>query len=115
MSVGGWPKVPKFPGSQHAITSNEALELPERPRRIAIAGGEAEMLSDFKGSLAAYKLSPDGKTVAFTGYEPPADEEKNKKEKRDWRVVDSNPANLSLYLIPSEAGEIGRASCRERV
>jgi Tol biopolymer transport system component len=48
--------------------------------RIPIAGGEAEMLSDFKGNLAGYKLSPDGKTVAFTGYEPPADEEKNKKE-----------------------------------
>ncbi|MGO9896844.1 MAG: S9 family peptidase [Bryobacteraceae bacterium] len=81
--------------------------------RIAIAGGEAEMLSDFKGSLAAYKLSPDGKTVAFTGYEPPADEEKNKKEKRDWRVVDSNPANLSLYLIPSEAGEDGKRPQRK--
>jgi dipeptidyl aminopeptidase/acylaminoacyl peptidase len=75
--------------------------------RIAVAGGEAEMLTDFKGNLAGYALSPDGKTVAFTGYEPPSDEEKTKKEKRDWRVVDANPANLSLYLIPAEAGEDG--------
>ena len=81
--------------------------------RIRIAGGEAEMLSDFKGNLGSYKLSPDGKTVAFTGHEPPADEEKNKKEKRDWRVVDANPANFALYLIPSEANEDGKRPQRK--
>ena len=81
--------------------------------RIALVGGEAEMLSDFKGGLASYKLSPDGKTVAFTGYEPPTDEEKNKKEKRDWHLVDANPANLSLYLIPSEASEDGKRPQRK--
>jgi dipeptidyl aminopeptidase/acylaminoacyl peptidase len=81
--------------------------------RIAVTGGEAEMLTDFKGNLAVYALSPDGKTVAFTGYEPPADEEKTKKEKRDWRVVDANPANLSLYLIPAEAGEDGKRAQRK--
>ena len=67
--------------------------------RISIAGGEAEMLTDFKGSIGSYQVSPDGKTVAFTGYEPPADEEKNKKEKRDFRVVDANPENHALYVL----------------
>ncbi|HLK67486.1 MAG TPA: S9 family peptidase [Bryobacteraceae bacterium] len=76
--------------------------------RIAVAGGEAEMLTDFKGNLGNYKLSPDSKTVAFTGYEAPPDEEKNKKEKRDWRVVDANPANMALYLIPAEASQDGK-------
>jgi dipeptidyl aminopeptidase/acylaminoacyl peptidase len=70
--------------------------------RIPVAGGEAEMLTDFKGSLGGYGVSPDGAMIAFTGYEPPSDEEKNKKEKRDWRVIDANPANMALYVIPAE-------------
>jgi dipeptidyl aminopeptidase/acylaminoacyl peptidase len=81
--------------------------------RIPAAGGEAEMLTSFKGTLAAYELSPDGKTVAFTGYEPPTDEEKNKKEKRDYRVVDANPENHSIYLIPSEADAEGKRAQRK--
>ena len=38
IAVGGWPTLPKIPGIEHAITSNEALELPQRPKRIAIVG-----------------------------------------------------------------------------
>ena len=81
--------------------------------RIAISGGEAEQLTDFKGSLTSYALSPDGKTVAFSGYEPPADEEKNKKEKRDFRVVDANPQNHSIYLVPAEANGDGKRPQRK--
>jgi dipeptidyl aminopeptidase/acylaminoacyl peptidase len=76
--------------------------------RIPVAGGEAEMVTDFKGNLGAYAVSPDGATVAFTGYEPPANEEKDKKEKRDWRVVDANPANIALYVIPAEPDSSGK-------
>ncbi len=36
---GGWPALPPIPGIEHAITSNEALDLPELPRHIAIVGG----------------------------------------------------------------------------
>ncbi|HLX43418.1 MAG TPA: S9 family peptidase [Bryobacteraceae bacterium] len=81
--------------------------------RISIAGGEAEQLTDFKGTLSAYELSPDGKTVAFTGYEPPADEEKNKKEKRDYRVVDANPENLAIYVIPVEVVADGKRASKK--
>jgi glutathione reductase (NADPH) len=38
IAVGGWPSLPKIPGIEHAITSNEALELSKRPQRIAIVG-----------------------------------------------------------------------------
>jgi len=38
IAVGGWPSLPNIPGIEHAITSNEALELPKRPERIAIVG-----------------------------------------------------------------------------
>ena len=39
IAVGGWPSLPEIPGIEHAITSNEALDLKERPQRIAIIGG----------------------------------------------------------------------------
>ena len=39
VAVGGWPAIPDFPGKEHVITSNEALDLPERPKRIVIVGG----------------------------------------------------------------------------
>ncbi|HLH40506.1 MAG TPA: S9 family peptidase [Bryobacteraceae bacterium] len=81
--------------------------------RIYVAGGEAEQITDFKGDIGAYQLSPDGKTVAFSGYEPPPDLEKNRKEKRDFRVVDSNPANHSIYLIPADADNEGKRAFRK--
>jgi len=39
VAVGGWPAVPEFPGREHVITSNEALDLKERPERVVIVGG----------------------------------------------------------------------------
>ena len=39
IATGGWPHVPQFPGSEHAITSNEVFHLETLPRRIVIAGG----------------------------------------------------------------------------
>ena len=39
VSVGGWPFIPDIPGAEHVITSNEALDLKERPNRIVIGGG----------------------------------------------------------------------------
>ena len=36
---GGWPALPDIPGIEHAITSNEALDLAHLPRRIVIVGG----------------------------------------------------------------------------
>ncbi len=39
VAVGGWPFVPEFPGSEHAITSNEAFYLEEFPKRVIVVGG----------------------------------------------------------------------------
>ena len=39
IAVGGWPSVPEFPGSEHAITSNEAFHLPELPKSVMVVGG----------------------------------------------------------------------------
>ena len=39
VATGGWPAIPDIPGREHAITSNEALDLPKLPKRIAVVGG----------------------------------------------------------------------------
>jgi glutathione reductase (NADPH) len=39
IATGGWPVLPDIPGIEHAITSNEALDLPERPNRVVVVGG----------------------------------------------------------------------------
>ncbi len=40
IATGGWPHMgPKIPGLEHVISSNEALDLPELPKRIVIQGG----------------------------------------------------------------------------
>jgi glutathione reductase (NADPH) len=38
VATGSWPFIPKFPGSEYAITSNEAFDLPKLPASIAIIG-----------------------------------------------------------------------------
>ena len=76
--------------------------------RILLIGGEAEKLTDFKGGVGSYELSPDGKSIAFTAHEAPPDEEKSKKEKRDMHVVDSDPPNAALYIVSVEPGADGK-------
>ena len=39
IAVGGWPSMPKIPGIEYVITSNEALDLKALPKRIIIVGG----------------------------------------------------------------------------
>lgn len=39
VSVGGRPFIPDIPGSEYAIDSDAALELPSKPEKIAIVGG----------------------------------------------------------------------------
>ncbi|MBK8173807.1 MAG: glutathione-disulfide reductase [Rhodospirillales bacterium] len=39
IACGGWPSLPNIPGIEHAITSNEALDLEAQPERILIIGG----------------------------------------------------------------------------
>lgn len=39
VATGGWPFVPEFPGSEHAITSNEVFALDALPRRVVVVGG----------------------------------------------------------------------------
>lgn len=52
VAVGGWPNIPDFPGSEHTISSNEALNLPALPERVLVAGGgyiAVEFVGIFRG------------------------------------------------------------------
>jgi len=66
VSTGSWPHVPDIPGREHAITSNEALDLPKLPKRIAIVGGgyiAVEFAGIFKGLGAEVILVYRGEMV----------------------------------------------------
>jgi glutathione reductase (NADPH) len=39
VAVGGWPVMPRIPGIEHAISSNEAFHLKELPERVIVVGG----------------------------------------------------------------------------
>ena len=39
LATGSWPAVPDVPGSNHAITSNEAFFLEKLPERVILVGG----------------------------------------------------------------------------
>jgi glutathione reductase (NADPH) len=39
VATGAWPETPDIPGIEHVISSNEALDLPQLPKRIVIVGG----------------------------------------------------------------------------
>ena len=39
VATGGWPYIPEFPGSEHAISSNEMFFLDELPKTAVVVGG----------------------------------------------------------------------------
>jgi glutathione reductase (NADPH) len=39
VATGGWPYIPKFPGSEHAISSNEMFFLDTLPKTAVVVGG----------------------------------------------------------------------------
>ena len=53
IAVGGWPETPKIPGIEYVISSNEALDLKERPQRIVIVGG-GYIAVEFAGIFAGF-------------------------------------------------------------
>ncbi|MBM86263.1 MAG: glutathione-disulfide reductase [Rhodospirillaceae bacterium] len=58
IAVGGWPTMPDVPGINHAITSNEALDLRERPDRIVVVGS-GYIAVEFAGIFRGYGSEVD--------------------------------------------------------
>ena len=72
--------------------------------RISIEGGEAERLTDLDGGLGGFQPSPDGAWIALTMSDPETDEEEaEKKEKRDAKVIDESFQYSHVYVMLVEA------------
>ena len=59
IATGGWPHIPKIPGHEHAIGSNEAFFLEQLPKRVLVVGGgyiAVEFASIFHGMGAQTSL-----------------------------------------------------------
>jgi glutathione reductase (NADPH) len=66
VATGGWPFKPNVPGVEHCITSNEAFELAELPRRVLVVGGgyvAVEFAGIFRGLGAEVTLSYRGDRI----------------------------------------------------
>jgi len=66
VATGGWPTLPKIPGIEHCITSNEALELPDLPPRVLVVGGgyvAAEFTGIFHGVGSEVILAYRGEQI----------------------------------------------------
>jgi dipeptidyl aminopeptidase/acylaminoacyl peptidase len=81
--------------------------------RIAVDGGEAERITDWSGTLGTYAVSPNGKWIAFTAREPDTGDDRAKREKLDFRVLDENPRNQSLWMVPVEPNVEGKRPVRK--
>ena len=71
IATGGHPVVPPTLGIEHAITSNEALELPQFPQRIVVVGGgyiAAEFAGIFRSLGAQVTMIVRGASL-LTGFD----------------------------------------------
>ncbi len=66
IATGGWPVEPSIPGAELGITSNEAFELKQMPKRVLMVGGgyiAVEFAGIFKGLGAEVTLSYRGEEI----------------------------------------------------
>ena len=66
VATGGWPNMPKIPGIEYCITSNEAFELAVQPRRVLMVGGgyiAVEFAGIFRGLGSEVTLSYRGEQI----------------------------------------------------
>lgn len=71
IATGAWPAIPKCPGQEHGITSNEAFHLPAVPKRILIAGA-GYIANEFAGifhQLGAHVTLINRTDVILRGYD----------------------------------------------
>lgn len=90
IATGGRPFLPAFPGAEHAISSNEAFDLPALPKRIVIAGGgyiAVEFAGIFAGLGSEVTLIHRGDNILRGFDEDLRGAVKSAYERRDIRLV----------------------------
>src|SRR5258708_3894919 len=97
VATGGGPSKPSIPGIEHAITSNEAFELPALPKRILIVGGgyiAAEFAGIFNGLGAEVTVSYRGEQILRRFDDDVRRHLHEEMSKKDVRIVLNSTASL---------------------
>ena len=104
---------PAFSPDGQFVYFSSARDKGNQVFRIPVDGGEAEVVTSFNGSLGNYELAPNGKWIAFSGRENDPEDERAKREKRDFVVVDENPRNAALWIAATEPDAAGKRALRK--
>ncbi len=80
---------------------------------LRLRGGDAEPLTSGKLEPAAFAISPDGKTLAFTASDFKENAEKKEKAKEDYRWIDEDLSPRRLYVLPLSADASGKREARK--
>ena len=81
---------------------------------IRADGGEAEQLTDLKSGLGSFRWSNSGRWIAFTAPSDMSEEdEKKEKEKRDWKVLDTDFKFHRLWTLALEKDAEGKRTPRQ--
>jgi dipeptidyl aminopeptidase/acylaminoacyl peptidase len=76
---------------------------------LRLVGGEAEQLTDVKSNVTNFAWAQDSKQIAFVMRDSQSDdEEKQTKDKDDWRWVDEKVKMNRLYLLKLEKDANGK-------
>jgi dipeptidyl aminopeptidase/acylaminoacyl peptidase len=91
-----------------AFTSSRGRDSKTQVWVMSLGGGEAEVITTSKSGVNQFVWSPDSKRIAYTMPDPDTEaEEKMKKEKKDWNVVDVWKYNhlYTIALATNDKGE----------
>lgn len=91
-----------------SFTASRGKDTKSQIYVLRLMGGEAEQITTAKEGVNNYEWSPDSKQVAFTMTDTlPAQEEKDRKEKKDWTVIDKfqNAQLHTVSMLKNEKGE----------
>ena len=100
-------------GTAIAFTSNRANNR-NRLYLLRLSGGEAEPISDVKGSVGDFEWSPDGRSIAFMmGDFKTPEEEANDKGRNDFRWYEENHKLSRIYLTPVAKDANGKREAKK--
>ena len=95
---------PQFSGDSALVYFRSKREEGTDVWRIPVGGGEAERVTEWKGSIGAFAVAPDGAALAFAGRKKDEAKEKARKQKMDLRVVNEDDENDSLWIVALKDG-----------